>query len=159
METMNTFSENYGLGLIGIELGVDTILYGHNGGIGNLTDMFHSPQLNLTVVVMQNSENGDAQAFNNLFLNAFGFILTSNIDENVELTTDFIYPNPVSSQLTIEIPHQSKIEISNIEGGLLKTFFVDGDVNVIDISDLSSGLYIIRVLTVNNLVTKIVVKQ
>ncbi|MHC1774854.1 MAG: serine hydrolase [Lentimicrobium sp.] len=159
METMNSFSGDYGLGLIGIELGVDTMLFGHNGGIGNLTEMFHSPQLNLTVIVMQNSENGDAQAFNYLFLTAINYIITSGIEENIGLTSNSAYPNPVSGSLTIEIPEQTAIELTDMKGVLLKTFQVDGDKTSINISDLSNGIYIIRVRTNDGLVTKKIIKQ
>jgi D-alanyl-D-alanine carboxypeptidase len=155
MKTMNSFSDDYGLGLIGIPLGTDTMLYVHNGGIGNLTDMFHSPELNLTVVVMQNSENGDAQAFNYLFLTAFNYVLTSDIEENIKSISSCIYPNPASGLITVEISKQTAIEISNIQGQLLKSILVEGDKNSIEISDFESGMYIIRVFTINGIMKEI----
>jgi len=159
MEIMNSFSGDYGLGLMGIPLGIDTMLYGHNGGIGNLTEMFHSPQLNLTVVVMQNSENGDVQPFNNLFLTAYNYILTNIVEESAKSTSNCVYPNPTSNYLIINVPQQKVIEISNIKGQLLKTFLVNGDKNSINISDFINGIYIIRVRTDNGIMTKKFIKE
>ncbi|MEI6851448.1 MAG: serine hydrolase [Bacteroidota bacterium] len=158
MKTMNPFSGDYGLGIMGIPLGTDTMLYGHNGAIGNLTDMFHSPELNLTVVVMQNSENGNETPFNNLFLTAFNYIMTSGM-ENLLSTSGSIYPNPASGIVSIEMPNQTAIEISNIQGQLLKTYGVEGDKNSIDISDFASGIYTIRVSTLNGIITMKLIKE
>lgn len=156
MLTMNNFSNDYGLGIVGIEIGEDTLLYGHNGVIGNLTEMYHSPQLNLTVVVMQNSENGDSQPFNYLFLRAWRNVNTSIVDKSIELGEILISPNPASEYIELRQPPES---FEPLEGSEIKIFNTFGELvfsdaaylkevphlKRIDISHLPIGLYFIQI--------------
>jgi hypothetical protein len=59
-----------------------------------------------------------------------------------------IYPNPVSGELNISLPNNDQIGkcfIYSMEGTLLKTF--DGNNKILDISNLSSGNFILEVYT------------
>ena len=58
-----------------------------------------------------------------------------------------VYPNPATNNLTIETPSHSTIEISNIEGQLLKSLITGGTKTNIDVSALPGGVYIIEVKT------------
>lgn len=147
MLTMNPFSNDYGLGIIGIPFGPENVIYGHNGLIGNLTEMFHCPQVNLTVAVMQNSENGDFQAFNNLFLTAYYYIVTNNSTQTSQVNDWIIYPNPVHDQLNIFYPDKcpGSVELINAEGDFKGIYTVNEGENIIDISQIPNGFYLIRI--------------
>jgi hypothetical protein len=57
------------------------------------------------------------------------------------------YPNPASNLITIEIEHKAEIEILNSQGQLIKTLTVNGNKNKVDvdIADIQSGIYLIKV--------------
>jgi len=55
-----------------------------------------------------------------------------------------VYPNPATNYLTIETPQQAVIEITNIEGQLIKSIVASGKTNI-DVSSLTSGVYIVQV--------------
>lgn len=69
-----------------------------------------------------------------------------------------IYPNPTSNQLYIE-SDLSKFEITIIDftGKTIKT--IKQNTNFVDITDLSNGIYFIKVFTVNGTITKKFIKQ
>ena len=59
-----------------------------------------------------------------------------------------IYPNPVKNQLTLEIyagERHGVIDIYNPQGSLVKTVKINSNYKEIDVSDLPSGMYIIKV--------------
>ncbi len=59
-----------------------------------------------------------------------------------------IYPNPTTNDIAIEsFPLQAIIEITNIQGQLVRTFATTGDKTNVDVSALPSGVYIIKVAT------------
>ena len=70
-----------------------------------------------------------------------------------------IYPNPVCQNITVEAPQQATIEISNIEGQLIKTLQTTEDKTNVDISGLPGGLYIIRLNTEDGSVVRKFVKE
>jgi hypothetical protein len=69
-----------------------------------------------------------------------------------------IYPNPAVNNLTIESPQSAIIEITNIQGQLIKTFTISGKTNI-DISSLPSGVYIIEAKTDKEMTVKKFVKE
>ncbi len=78
----------------------------------------------------------------------FGYPCTAApLSEN----TMTIYPNPAQDVLNIEIyedQHIKKVEIFNLQGPLIKTYIIE-DCNLynrLDISDLSNGMYLVKVL-------------
>ncbi len=70
-----------------------------------------------------------------------------------------VYPNPASDMLTIETLQQGVIEIFNLEGQLLKRFIETDDKISIDISDFSSGVYIIKATTNEGVTVKKFIKD
>jgi hypothetical protein len=67
-----------------------------------------------------------------------------------------VYPNPASNNITIESPQEevgsdskqeAVIEITNIQGQLIKTLATSGNKTNIDVSVLPSGVYVIEVRT------------
>lgn len=69
-----------------------------------------------------------------------------------------LYPNPVSNSLNLSsiylIDH---VEIYNLLGTLVKS--LKGNVETIDMSDLSNGNYVVKVATKNGLVIKKIIKN
>ena len=68
-----------------------------------------------------------------------------NINQNSILISFF--PNPTVDNLTIETPPHSTIEISNIEGQLIKTLTASGTKTNVDVSALPCGVYVVQVKT------------
>jgi uncharacterized repeat protein (TIGR01451 family) len=83
-------------------------------------------------------------------------IITNTVVTTVveELSTDAfdssqirIYPNPVSDRLNIELPsglNLNSVELFDIQGNLVKVF---KDENVLDLSSILSGIYILKMET------------
>lgn len=72
------------------------------------------------------------------------FFNGTDVPEMAEKTFD-LYPNPANDKIHINgIEGQNKVEIFNLFGTSVKTFQATGDLEI-NISDLSAGLYIIRI--------------
>ena len=92
--------------------------------------------------------------------------LCAIVDLPESLPTDYnleVFPNPSSDKITITNSGKSKsdsyrIEILNIRGQIIKTIF-NNDIEVtINLSDLSSGIYVIKVTTSKEIKTKKFIK-
>jgi hypothetical protein len=80
-----------------------------------------------------------------------------------------IYPNPTTENITVETPPLSTIEISNIEGQLIKTLATNGTKTnidhvgwlsyVVDVSALPCGVYVLQVKTEKGVAVKKFVKE
>jgi PKD repeat protein len=66
----------------------------------------------------------------------------SSLDEEFS-----IYPNPASGRITINIPRNATIEVLNLEGQMIRTICNAKEQTTIDLTDVSSGVYIIKVRT------------
>jgi len=86
--------------------------------------------------VTLNRVTGDYTFTPTLSLNQFGIDAVS------------LYPNPTASNFSIK-GNFEKAQVYNISGKLVKTF-VSSDNNQFSISDLSTGLYLVRVSDANN---------
>lgn len=71
----------------------------------------------------------------------------------------FISPNPVTNNLTIEVPLKATIEILNYAGQDILTINNDGKVLTIELRNLPSGIYFIRVKTDKGIITKKFIKE
>jgi hypothetical protein len=68
------------------------------------------------------------------------------------------YPNPTSNQLTIDTELKiNNIKITDISGKTIKT--ITSDLNVINVANLSDGIYFIKLITNERTITKKFVKQ
>ncbi len=69
-----------------------------------------------------------------------------------------IYPNPTSSELTIETEESiTKIEIIDITGKTIKT--ITPSLNRINVTELPEGVYFIRIISEENIITHKFIKQ
>ncbi|MFH1003906.1 MAG: T9SS type A sorting domain-containing protein [Bacteroidota bacterium] len=78
---------------------------------------------------------------------------------NKEKNNFIIYPNPATDNLTIESPQQAVMEISSIQGQLIKTLATNGNKTSIDISALPNGMYFIKMKTEKGIAVKKFVKE
>ena len=96
--------------------------------------------------------------------------IITNINDVNELKNKLnIFPNPSSDNIIIESPPQSTIEISNIEGQLIKTLAASGTKTnidhvgwssyVVDISALPCGVYVVQVKTEKGVAVKKFIKE
>jgi hypothetical protein len=90
-------------------------------------------------------------------------IATNNpngVNENNNSTVLFsIYPNPATENLTIQTNQKAIIEILNIEGQIIMAINGTDTLTTIDIKDLSSGVYIVKVKTDNGSAVKKFIKE
>lgn len=84
---------------------------------------------------------------------------SNEIEEYGEITIQ-LYPNPASDYLYVTIPESmtvNQLDIFNMEGQLIKT--VGGNVFSINISQLSKGMYFIRIHTEKEVVIRKFIKE
>jgi len=73
-----------------------------------------------------------------------------NVNNIITNTPDYlqpnvsVYPNPAINNLMIESSQPAIVEISNMQGQLIKTFTINRDKTSIDISAFSSGMYFVK---------------
>jgi hypothetical protein len=82
--------------------------------------------------------------------------VTESLGKNDDIK---IYPNPATSNFTILIPEKAIMEISNMEGQLIKTFTASGNNTNVDISSLPCGVYIVKVKTEKGIAVKKFIKE
>ena len=70
-----------------------------------------------------------------------------------------IYPNPASDNITIIIPQKATIEITNSAGQIIETFKSVETKVKIDVVNFPTGVYIIKVKTDNEILTKKFIKE
>ncbi|HOY32692.1 MAG TPA: T9SS type A sorting domain-containing protein [Bacteroidales bacterium] len=65
-----------------------------------------------------------------------------------------VFPNPATEYLSIRAPQNSTIEILNFEGQLLKTVYTSVSETIVNVENLTSGIYLTRVITDKESVTR-----
>jgi hypothetical protein len=80
-------------------------------------------------------------------------------DITASLNDISIYPNPATNEINIISLQKSTIEISNSNGQIIKTVNHDSGETSIDIEDLSSGVYFVRLKSDKEIVTKRIIKE
>jgi len=106
-----------------------------------------------TLYVMSTPSSLDAVFSPNVTCTSCRELSINNNDENTE--TKF-YPNPVSSDLTIDFGNDASwigatVEIMNITGQLVNKFTIDNLSSSINVSNLRNGLYIVRTTSTNQI--------
>jgi len=84
--------------------------------------------------------------------------MVTTISQIKEFETD-IFPNPANDKLTINFPTKSDLEIINIRGQVVKSMKINDNYESINISDLSGGVYIIKVQSDKGVVVRKFIKQ
>jgi hypothetical protein len=83
----------------------------------------------------------------------------TGINESIDPLSISIFPNPSIDNINIIITQKATIEMLNIEGQIIKTLQSNGNIETIDVENLSSGIYILRVMTDREIVTTKFIKQ
>ncbi|MFH0894835.1 MAG: SBBP repeat-containing protein [Bacteroidota bacterium] len=84
---------------------------------------------------------------------------TTGIGENNVQPSINIFPNPTTDNLSIETTEKVIIDILNIEGQIIKTINTTDKQTTIDVSNLSSGVYIVKAKTERGVAVKKFIKE
>jgi hypothetical protein len=104
-----------------------------------------------TIIVNNSSTNGEVDIYFHKPCVTTGIVSISAASGEIH-----VYPNPATDNLTIESPQEevgsgsrqeAVIEISNIQGQLIKTLTATGNKTNIDVSALLCGVYVVEVRT------------
>ncbi len=79
--------------------------------------------------------------------------------EDYSLSEFNMYPNPAKELLTISLNNDANYSLMNLNGQVFKTGNITHKENTIDVSNLSSGLYFLKVKTDEGVATKKLIKQ
>jgi PKD repeat protein len=104
-------------------------------------------------------ENGVVFKTGGFTINIIGTPIITELDNHTELNSNInIYPNPTSNQLTINTELKlSEITIIDITGKTMIT--TKQNTNIINVADLSDGIYFIKLVVEERTITKKFVKQ
>lgn len=72
----------------------------------------------------------------------------SSIEKDLEQTKAAVYPNPVADELHIDLPFDevtTRISLYDMQGAMVKTMTVNSQNNIMNVSDVHPGLYILNV--------------
>jgi len=108
-----------------------------------------------TTIVSNSSTNGEVD------IQFHTACLSTNI-ENISSFSDAIniFPNPSSDYFTIQTPQKSFIEISDIQGRVVKTLTeTKGNTTSVNVSDFMDGMYFVKVVTGNEIAIKKLIKE
>jgi endonuclease I/chitodextrinase len=79
---------------------------------------------------------------------------------NEKFNTFKIYPNPTNgNKLYFNVTGEVEVTIYNVLGKLIQTENVNADTNSIDISTLSKGMYVLKINSENEFITKKLIKN
>ncbi|MBI4648818.1 MAG: T9SS type A sorting domain-containing protein, partial [Bacteroidia bacterium] len=81
------------------------------------------------------------------------------INENIIVESINIYPNPANNNIVFEGLQEGKIELINLQGQVIRNIEITETKTSIDLSKLSSGIYLIKLSTGKSIITKKFVKQ
>lgn len=119
---------------------VSPVFDGHANIVSNIANVSNSVAINkfsITVVEVPNPSLG----------------IEDNASETIK-----IYPNPVSNYLSIDSKKNIlSVELFDIKGAILKNRLINGQ--SIDMTDLSSGIYVIKVETIEGVTIKKIIKE
>ena len=124
----------------------------------DLTDSFAADRSNIDLYIPAGTEGPyvtDMGALWTGFKSVSGTASIEDTDLNNNLS---IYPNPVTSQFTIDTEGQvESVTILNTTGRIVET--IVNATNTVDVSNLTPGVYFVQVQTENGLVSKKIIKE
>jgi len=100
-----------------------------------------------------------ATAFSTSFSNVMSNLSPVGIENNSLANVVNIYPNPANDNLTIETSQHAIIDITNIQGQLMKTFATTGNNTNVDVSCFPSGVYILKAEMEKGIIVRKFVKE
>lgn len=82
-----------------------------------------------------------------------------SLNENENKNSFEIYPNPASEILIIDATQRSKVEISDITGKIIVTLDLNSNKSFLDLAEFQSGIYLVKMYTDNEILTKKFIKE
>ena len=133
---------------------VGTIAY--SDGVQTVSIPNINVQNNVSVVIDGNSTGSNRVMFDDLSYTCYSGLSIEDFNEN----NVNLYPNPVKNNLTIELKSNvdTNIEIYNILGKRVFTNLINKTSNL-NLQDLKTGIYIVKITQNNSTITKKLVKQ
>ncbi len=114
--------------------------------------------IDTSIVRLQTRADSIISHFNNTTLSACGCGLSSGLADVKNNTVINVFPNPAQTILNVQLPETEKIiftEIYSATGALVKTIYASA--TQINITDLTDGIYTLRIVTEgNNFVSRFV---
>jgi hypothetical protein len=105
----------------------------------------------------------EAFAFGPVYRYEATFKSFKNSDHITEFSTlAQIYPNPATDRITIDLPQISagaSVSIYNVNGQQMIGTELSQDKSQLDISSLPAGFYVVKVLSNNGVISKIIIKE
>ncbi len=149
----------YGLG-VGLYNDLNYDNWGGSGYYGYRSIVGYFPDLNITIAVQQNDHrrNGAGVSFDgyDLFLRLLEAYLdyspTAITDANEDPVGIQVFPNPASDHLIIDLSNYvlltapAEATLFHMNGQIIRSFILQEDKTRLDISDLSTGSYVLKVL-------------
>lgn len=132
--------------------------YGHTGDLAHKTAAFYVPADSLTLVVMHNTQPINATSIWDELYNALTLALTSPDQTEPEL---LIFPNPTTGTVTIKLPANCgarSVEVFTADGRLVSRMKDFESGYQTDLTAFPRGIYILRVTTERNTITKKILK-
>ncbi len=83
--------------------------------------------------------------------------LTSTEDLTLENKAIYLYPNPTQDELFIDVKDAYNFTVFNAEGKLMKTININSGITKISLSDLSSGVYFIKMSNLKDTIVRTIV--
>jgi hypothetical protein len=114
---------------------------------------------------MPNLNHSETEGMYKLENGLFDWLFAQHKDVNAVIEIEgnkqviMIYPNPANDYLIIETLQKSEIEISNIEGQIIRNIYNNDKKTKIDLGNFSKGVYIIKTMTDKGLVIKKFIKE
>lgn len=165
--THGTYNVDYPDVLTPVNGGISTLKYTNNATSTSaiyFSGMFPSGTVNgkLIYIGFPLESIYDATKRNSLFNDCWNFFFSNVVTgiHNIEEQSFLVYPNPTKDNITVSSKEEIQtIELLNISGQIIKSIQCDSQSQIIDLSDLSNGLYILQGKTSTKLFTQKIVKQ
>ena len=168
-----TLNTDQGLNWYQVKLyhsGGEAILWGHNGGeTGVSTNLYIDPQNNIGICVLTNGEGDGLYVCDELYDHALNMSVNNSIVPNCAQSMSInefdsqkeefgIYPNPAKEfiRVKMELTNDTQYSIYTISGKLVLSGIVNSHNKNINLSKLSSGLYVFQLE--NKPAQKIIIK-
>jgi hypothetical protein len=147
-----------------IELEHSQFVYPDNGnefwyeGIGSSLGVVHpgAQGFDWYTSLLCFTEDNQTTLFSTLFSNCWINVHTNNLMIDPLLN---IFPNPANGVLYIDIGEKANLEILNIQGQIVYSKSLTEKVNNLDISNLRSGVYTLRIKTGRGIAIRKLIKQ
>lgn len=126
-------------------------MYGHTGGIGAVTYMFHMPAENISIVTMSNTSIDQGETF----IALFNLLRTYNFSTASESVSSFmnvrVFPNPFANEIIItgdNIDSDTEMKLIDLQGRnyALEIFQSEfSEMRLTPDTDLPAGVYFLKI--------------